>query len=143
METKIQQYLSRRFARRFLQVYHFFEALLLTAISIATVIAIFQEFKHIYDIRSVMLSDILLMFIYLEVLAMVQQYITMGKIPVRYPIYIAIIAIARYVTLAMKELDGVQIVWLALATLILAGATVLIRIGHFYWPYKSQITEEE
>jgi len=143
MAIKIQQYLSRRFARRFLQVYHFVEALLLSAISIATIIAVFQEFKHIYDIRTVMLSDILLMFIYLEVLAMVQQYITNGKIPVRYPIYIAIIAISRYVTLGMKEMDGVQIIWLALATLILASATVLIRIGHFYWPYKSQITEEE
>ncbi len=94
------------------------------------------EFIHVYTNKEIALTDILLMFIYLEVLAMVQQFVTNGKIPVRYPIYIAIMAIARYITLGMKELDGLFVVWLALAAFILAAATLMIRIGHHYWPYE-------
>lgn len=77
------------------------------------------------------------MFIYLEVLAMVQQFVMNGKIPVRYPMYIAMMAIARYITLGMKELDATLVVWLALAAFILAAATLLIRAGHYYWPYEA------
>ncbi len=36
----------------------------------------------------------------------------------------------------MKELDGLFVVWLALAAFILAAATLMIRIGHHYWPYE-------
>lgn len=82
------------------------------------------------------------MFIYLEVLAMVQQFVVNGKIPVRYPIYIAMMAIARYITLGMKELDTVLVVWLAVAAFILAAATLLIRVGHHYWPYVDRQTKE-
>ena len=80
-------------------------------------------FVHVFVERRVQLTDILLMFIYLEVLAMVQQFVMNGKIPVRYPIYIAMMAIARYITLGMKELDATLIVWLSLAAFILAAAT--------------------
>ena len=53
-----------------------------------------QAFVHVFVEKRVLLTDILLMFIYLEVLAMVQQFVMNGKIPVRYPIYIAMMAIA-------------------------------------------------
>lgn len=99
-----------------------------------------NEFIHVFNEQNIQLTDILLMFIYLEVLAMVQQFVANGKIPVRYPIYIAIMAIARYITLGMKELDGMFVVWLSLAAFILAAATLLIRIGHHYWPYE-QVTD--
>ncbi|WP_438884868.1 phosphate-starvation-inducible PsiE family protein, partial [Bacillus cereus group sp. BC327] len=89
-----------------------------------------HEFIHVFVEKQVLLTDILLMFIYLEVLAMVQQFVVNGKIPVRYPIYIAMMAIARYITLGMKDLDAVPVVWLSFAAFILAAATLLIRAGH-------------
>ncbi len=128
--------LPENFSRVFLKIYHFIEAILLVAITLATLFAIGNEFLHVFTEQSVSLTDILLMFIYLEVLSMVQQFVTNGKIPVRYPIYIAIMAIARYITLGMKELDGIFVVWLSLAALILAIATIVIRVGHYYWPYE-------
>ncbi len=128
--------LPKSFTRVFLKIYHLVEAVLLVAITLATLFAIGNEFIHVFTEQSVLLTDILLMFIYLEVLSMVQQFVTNGKIPVRYPIYIAIMAIARYITLGMKELDGVFVVWLSLAALILAIATIIIRVGHYYWPYE-------
>ncbi|PSW61705.1 phosphate-starvation-inducible E [Photobacterium kishitanii] len=129
-------HLPRSFSKPFLKVFHLLEAVLLTAITLATVVAMVNEFIHVFVNRNIQLTDILLMFIYLEILAMVQQFVAHGKIPVRYPLYIAIMAIARYITLGMKELDGTFIIWLSLAAFILAAATVMIRIGHHYWPYE-------
>ncbi|CAM4000472.1 phosphate-starvation-inducible protein PsiE [Vibrio aerogenes CECT 7868] len=128
--------LSKKYTQIFLKTYYIIEAVLLAAIMLSTLFAIGNEFHHVFTARAVLLTDILLMFIYLEVLTMVQQFVTYGKIPVRYPIYIAIMAIARYITLGMKELDGIFVVWLSLAALILAIATLVIRFGHHYWPYK-------
>ncbi|MGP8308131.1 phosphate-starvation-inducible protein PsiE [Vibrio sp. YIC-376] len=135
--------LPKSFSRPFLKVFHFFEAILLVAITLATLYAMVEEFVHVFVAKRVLLTDILLMFIYLEVLAMVRQFVMNGKIPVRYPIYIAMMAIARYITLGMKELDAVPVVWLSLAALILAAATLLIRVGHHYWPYVDKRTAEK
>lgn len=136
-------HLPKSFSRPFLKVFHLLEAVLLVAITLATVWAMVEEFVYIYVQKRVALDDILLMFIYLEVLAMVGQFVMNGKIPVRYPIYIAMMAIARYITLGMKELDSVMIVWLSLAAFILAAATLVIRVGHHYWPYIDNQTAEK
>ena len=136
-------HLPKSFSRPFLKLLHLLEAVLLVAITMATVWAMVEEFVHIYVQKRVSLDDILLMFIYLEVLAMVGQFVMNGKIPVRYPIYIAMMAIARYITLGMKELDSVMIVWLSLAAFILAAATLVIRVGHHYWPYVDNQTAEK
>nr|WP_086940781.1 phosphate-starvation-inducible PsiE family protein [Thaumasiovibrio occultus] len=118
-----------------LKVFNILEALICVVITIATLVALVNEIITIVVLRDIQLTDLLLMFIYLEVLAMAHQFVAFGKIPVRYPIYIAIMAIARYITLGMKELDGTYIVWLSVAAFILAAATLLIRVGHHYWPY--------
>ncbi|MFV8449141.1 phosphate-starvation-inducible protein PsiE [Vibrio campbellii] len=136
-------HLPKSFSRPFLKLFHLLEAVLLVAITMATVWAMVEEFVHIYVQKRVSLDDILLMFIYLEVLAMVGQFVMNGKIPVRYPIYIAMMAIARYITLGMKELDSVMIVWLSLSAFILAAATLVIRVGHHYWPYIDNQTAEK
>ncbi|RJX72414.1 phosphate-starvation-inducible E [Vibrio sinensis] len=136
-------HLPKSFSRPFLKVFHILEAVLLVAITLATLFAMVEEFVHVFVEKRIQLTDILLMFIYLEVLAMVQQFVVNGKIPVRYPIYIAMMAIARYITLGMKELDSAMIVWLSLAAFVLAGATLLIRVGHHYWPYVDPRTEEK
>ncbi len=82
-------HLPKSFSRPFLKIFHVLEAVLLVAITLATVWAMVEEFIHIYVQKRVSLDDIFLMFIYLEVLAMVGQFVMNGKIPVRYPIYIA------------------------------------------------------
>ncbi|WP_413110529.1 phosphate-starvation-inducible protein PsiE [Thaumasiovibrio sp. DFM-14] len=127
----------------FLRIFHLLEALICIAITIATLVAMTTEITNVIINREILLTDILLMFIYLEVLAMVHQFVAVGKIPVRYPIYIAIMAIARYITLGMKELDGPYIVWLSLSAFILAAATLIVRLGHYYWPYEDDISSLE
>jgi len=107
----------------------------LLVISIATVVAIGQEIWQMLAARQVLLQDILLLFIYLEILTMVGLYFKSGKLPLRYPIYIAMVAIARYIIIGMKQLDGWTILAFAAAILILALAVVAIRYGHTRLPY--------
>ena len=107
----------------------------LLVISIATMVAIGQEIWVMVAARKVFLQDILLLFIYLEVLTMVGLYFKSGKLPLRYPIYIAMVAIARYIIIGMKEIDGWTILAFAGAILVLALAVVAIRFGHVRLPY--------
>lgn len=108
----------------------------LLIITIATLIAIGQEIHYMVSHQEVRLEDILLLFIFLEILTMVNLYFASGKLPLRYPIYIAIVAIARYIIIAMKEMDGPTIVALSLAILILSIAVLAIRYGHLRLPYE-------
>jgi len=107
----------------------------LLVISIATVVAIGQEIWQMLLARQVQLQDILLLFIFLEILTMVGLYFKSGKLPLRYPIYIAMVAIARYIIIGMKQLDGWTILAFAAAILVLALAVVAIRYGHVRLPY--------
>jgi len=108
----------------------------LLVITIATLIAIGQEIYLMLAQGRVLLPDILMLFIFLEILTMVGLYFTSGKLPLRYPIYIAIVAISRYISIGMKEMDGWMIISLSLAILILALAVLAIRYGHSRMPYE-------
>ncbi|WP_394200991.1 phosphate-starvation-inducible protein PsiE [Shewanella waksmanii] len=111
------------------------EHFVLIIIALATIIAIGQEIAHIVNVGAVALADLLLLFIYLEVLAMVANYAESGKLPVRMPLYIAIVALARYLILDMKGMDDWRIVAIAVSTLILAATVIVIRWGQLKLPY--------
>jgi len=123
------------FKRSIIKILEYIEWLGLFIITIATLVAIGQEIYSIFSNGQVLLEDILLLFIFLEILTMVSLYFSTGKLPLRYPIYIAIVAIARYITISMKEMDGMTIMLLSLAMLILSLAVLSIRYGHLYLPY--------
>jgi len=112
-----------------------FEDIGLLIISIATLIAMGFEVSSMISARVVTLADLLLLFIYLEVLAMVAIYLNSGKLPVRMPLYIAIVALARYLILDMKNLDTWRMLGIAGAVLIVAIAVLVIRYGHSKFPY--------
>jgi protein PsiE len=107
----------------------------LLVIAISTVIAMGFEIVFMLNAMRVTLADLLLLFIYLEVLAMVGIYLKSGKLPVRMPLYIAMVAVARYMILDMKNLDTVRVLGLSGAVLILAISILAIRYGHTKFPY--------
>ena len=107
----------------------------LLIIAIATVIAMGLEVFTMVEANTVTLADLLLLFIYLEVLAMVSIYLDSGKLPVRMPLYIAIVALARYLILDMKNLDTWRMLGVAGAALLIAAAILVIRFGHARFPY--------
>jgi protein PsiE len=110
----------------------------LLIIAVATVIAMGFEISSMIKLRAVALADLLLMFIYLEVLAMVAIYLDSGKLPVRMPLYIAMVALARYMILDMKNLDTWRMLGIAGAALIIALAVLVIRYGHTRYPYNEK-----
>lgn len=105
-------------------------------IAIATAIAIGTEVQVMVEAKTVRLADLLLLFIYLEVLTMVTVYLESGKLPVRMPLYIAIVALARYLILDMKSLDNWRIIGIAGAILFICLAVLVHRYGHSKLPYK-------
>ncbi|MBY5992809.1 phosphate-starvation-inducible protein PsiE [Ferrimonas balearica] len=108
---------------------------ILIIISIATLVAIYEEVMMMFGNRTVQLGDLLLLFIYLEVLAMVANYAEVGKLPIRMPIYIAIVALARYLILDMKAMDEWRVLAVAVAALVLAATVLVIRFGQLKLPY--------
>ena len=107
----------------------------LIIIAISTVIAVGIEISTMFEARTVTLADLLLLFIYLEVLAMVAMYLDSGKLPVRMPLYISIVALARYMILDMKSLDTGRMLGVAGAVLLISLAILVIRYGHTRFPY--------
>jgi len=105
-------------------------------IAIATVIAIGQEVYAVYEHGKVALSDLLLLFIYLEVITMIGIYYQKNMLPVRFPIYIAIVALARYIILGSKELDPWDMLGIGMTLLVLTIAVFLVRLGHVKFPYE-------
>jgi len=118
-----------------LTLLHVIEQLGLLVIVIATVFAGIHEVGVMIDAGTVTLADLLLMFLYLEILAMVGVYYRSGKLPVRFPIYIAIVALARYIVLDIKNMELMHLIAVSGAILLLALAVLAVRYGHVRYPY--------
>lgn len=112
----------------------------LLVIAIATVFAMGTETMAMVIAKQVTLSDLLLLFLYLEVLAMVGLYYQSGKLPVRFPMYIGMVALARYLVLDMKAMDDWRMLAVTGSILILTLAVFLIRLGHVRYPYPGDDT---
>jgi len=111
------------------------EGLGLILVAFLTTIAMGHEIWLMIKNTHITLTDLLLLFIYLEVLTMVGLYLKSGKLPVRMPLYIVIVAMARYMILDMKNLDTLRMLGLSGAILIIALAVFVIRYGHTKYPY--------
>lgn len=111
------------------------EQSVLIIIGLATVLAVFQAVIHIWQARTITVGDILLLFLYLEVMTMLNHYLSAGTLPVRYPLYIGIIALARFLVLDIKELDAMTMFALSGSILLIALSILIVRYGHVRFPY--------
>tara|TARA_X000000368_G_C22993014_1_gene695270 strand:+ start:865 stop:1251 length:387 start_codon:yes stop_codon:yes gene_type:complete len=93
----------------------------------ATIIAFVLEVREMYFNGTINLADLLLMFIYIEVIGLVRSYWETRSVRISYPLVIAITALARYIILQDKNDDPSTLVYIAVAILIVAIATVVIR----------------
>lgn len=104
-------------------------------ITLATLVAIGEEVMKMIGARTVTLADILLLFIYLEVVAMVAIYFESHRLPVRFPIYIAIVALARYLILDSKTMGPLGLIAVGGTIILLTVAVLVLRYGHVKFPY--------
>ena len=109
--------------------------IVLIIIGLATIFAVIQEIRHIWQAGTITVGDLLLLFLYLEVMSMLNHYLGTGNLPVRYPLYIGIIALARYLVLDIKELDALRMFALSSSILLIALAILIVRYGHVRFPY--------
>ena len=103
---------------------------LLIIILISAVVAVFLEIYNMYQVKTVTLADLLLMFLYLEVLAMVRVFLEQQSISITLPLLIAITALSRFIILQGKEMDPSALVYESSAILLIAIAIVVMRLRH-------------
>ena len=106
------------------------QLILLSIILISTIIAVGIEIRTMFINKSVTLADLLLMFLYLEGLAMVRVFWDQQSISITLPLLIAITALARFIILQGKEMNPSGLVYEAVAILLIAGAIVVLRLRH-------------
>ena len=103
------------------------EKTLLAIIALLTILATCEEVLKIYNANSVQLADLLLLFIYTEVLGMIGIFFVSNRIPITLPIFIAMTAISRLIILQGKEMDMSFLLYEAGAILVLAIAVLVVR----------------
>ena len=99
----------------------------LVIILISTVIAIASELYQMFEIKKVTLADLLLLFLYLEVLAMVRVFWESQSIQITLPLFIAITALSRFIILQGKSINPEILVYEAGAILLIALAILVLR----------------
>ena len=108
------------------------EKCFLVIIALFTVGAMAQEVMVLIEQRSVALKDLLLMFIYAEVLGMVAAFYKYNKIPITIPVFIAITALCRLIILQGKGISTVDLIYESGAVLLLAISSLVMK-----WELKS------
>ena len=103
------------------------QLLTLIIILISTVIAIGSELYQMFKIQTVTLADLLLLFLYLEVLAMVRVFWESQSIQITLPLFIAITALSRFIILQGKSINTEILVYEAGAILLIALAILVLR----------------
>lgn len=114
------------------------ETTVLFIIILATAYAVGSEVWTMIVKQTVDLGDLLLLFIYAEVIGMVGIFIRSRRIPITLPIIIAITSLGRLISLQSKEIDPEFILYESLGVLFLAIAVYIL--AHFQM-FKIKVAE--
>ena len=106
------------------------EKLVLSVLIVCTIIAIGMEVQGMIAVYRVTLEDILLLFIYIEIIGMIKEYWISKVIRMSYPLFIAMTALARMIIMQRKDVDPSAYVYESVAILIIAIAIVVLRVRH-------------
>ena len=104
------------------------EKIVLSILLLCTLIVIGQEILMMIENQRVTLADILLLFIYVEVLGMIKEYWVAKVIRMSYPLFIAMTALARLIILQRKDIEPVTLIYESVAILIIAISIVVLRV---------------
>ena len=110
--------------------FEFLEKIVLSILIVCTVIAIGMEIQAMIVNLKVTLADILLLFIYIEIIGMIKEYWVSKVIRMSYQLFIAMTALARLIIMGRKDVEPSAYVYESVAILILAIAIVVLRVRH-------------
>ena len=108
----------------------YLQLILLSIILLSTVIAVGIEIRTMYINQSVTLADLLLMFLYLEVLAMVRVFWDQQSISITLPLLIAITALARLIILQDKDSASINLIYQGSAVLLLSLSVFFLTLRY-------------
>jgi len=113
-----------------------FHRLALFAIGAATVWAAGWTFADLFSQHRASVGDLLLLFIYLEIGAMVGIYFKTNHMPVRFLLYIAITALTRHMIDVMSHspLNVIEMISVAGSTLVIAISVLIVRFTSARFP---------
>ena len=97
---------------------------------ISTIIAFFLEMREMYENRDITLADLLLMFIYIEVIGMIGAFWGSKTIRITYPLLIAITALSRLIILQDKDSASINLIYQGSAILLLALSVFFLKLRY-------------
>jgi protein PsiE len=100
---------------------------ILILIAFFTIFSVGIEMYNVLLNGKITLTDLLLMFIYAEVLGMVAAFYKYNKIPITIPIFIAITALCRLIILQGKGISTIDLIYESGAVLLLALSAIIIK----------------
>ncbi len=119
------------------------EKIVLSILIVCTVIAIGMEIQAMVINLKVTLADILLLFIYIEIIGMIKEYWVSKVIRMSYPLFIAMTALARLIIMGRKDVEPSAYVYESVAILILAIAIVVLRVRHMEILNRKSINKQD
>tara|TARA_Y100001935_G_scaffold169796_1_gene140123 strand:+ start:569 stop:991 length:423 start_codon:yes stop_codon:yes gene_type:complete len=108
----------------------FIEKSVIAVILIATITAIMFEIMRMIEVQYVELADLLLLFIYVEVIGMVRVYYVSNRVRMTYPLFIAITALSRLIILQGKDSNPELLLYEAGAIVLVAIAVIILRLRY-------------
>ncbi len=108
----------------------FVEKAVIFLILASTITAIVFELLKMLDAKYVELADLLLLFIYVEVIGMVRVYYISNRVRMTYPLFIAITALSRLIILQGKDSNPELLLYEAGAIVLVAIAVIILRVRY-------------
>ena len=108
----------------------FIEKAVIAIILVATITAIMFEIMRMIEVQYVELADLLLLFIYVEVIGMVRVYYVSNRVRMTYPLFIAITALSRLIILQGKDSHPELLLYEAGAIVLVAIAVIILRLRY-------------
>ena len=108
----------------------FIEKAVILVILASTITAIIFEILKMINAQYVELADLLLLFIYVEVIGMVRVYMISNRVRMTYPLFIAITALSRLIILQGKDSNPELLLYEAGAIVLVAIAVVILRLRY-------------
>ena len=112
------------------QIIRYIQYFAMTIIFVGSLVGFSLEIYKMIIQMSVTLADLLLLFIYVEVMGMIRIYLLEDEIRITYPIIIAITAISRLIILQKKDIEPSTLFYESVAILILGIAIIVLRLRY-------------
>jgi len=113
-------------------IFHYIEKLVLVVVGGLALIGIGQLIMGIGKHGEVRLEDLLMMFIFIEIMAMANVYFMRRAVPFTYPMFIAVTALSRLIVLQGKNIDPQNLIYEGVAILMVSLAILIIRFSQRY-----------